>query len=232
MPVVRLQGLVARQPVLGAGVERLLQPGGAVVGRADSAHLPGLDQFGVGRQGFRQGRVRVVAVRHVEVDVVGLQPAQRILDLLGDPGLREPLAAVRHLDADLGADHHPLAAAALLQPLADDGLALAPRVAGVPARIHIRRVDEIEACAGEGVEQPERGRFIGGPAEHVAAKGERRDRQARLAELPLFHALSPAVRRRSERVSRPRASPPPASDRIARDPLQIRQPCSGTRSAR
>ena len=70
-----------------------------------------------------------------------------------------------------------------LQPLADDRLGLAALVARDPARVDVGRVDQVEAGLDEGVEQLERGRLVGGPAEDVAAEGERPDLGAGLAEM-------------------------------------------------
>ena len=50
---------------------------------------------------------------------------------------------------------------------------------GHPARVDVGGVDEVEAGVDEGVEQRERGRLVGRPAEHVAAEAERRDRECR-----------------------------------------------------
>jgi len=94
------------------------------------------------------------------------------------------------IHADLRRDDDGVALAALLQPLADHGLGLAPRVALRPDRIDVRGVDEIETRVGERVEQRERRRFVGRPAEDVAAERERRDRQTGTTEGPLLHRTS------------------------------------------
>ena len=76
------------------------------------------------REAERRGH-RVVAVRLVEVDVVGLQALQRGFHLPQNIRLGEPFAGARHIVADLGGNDDLAAAATGLQPVADDGLALA-----------------------------------------------------------------------------------------------------------
>ena len=53
--------------------------------RADRAHLSGLDEVGQGREGLLDVDGRVGAVDLVEVEVIGLQAAQGVLDLGDDP---------------------------------------------------------------------------------------------------------------------------------------------------
>ncbi len=84
--VVRLQGLVAGQLLGGADAERFGQARRVVVGGADGAHLALPDELVVGRQRFLQRRVLVVGVRLVEIDIVGLQTLQRVLDALQNIG--------------------------------------------------------------------------------------------------------------------------------------------------
>ena len=150
--------------------------------------LPALTSCGMRRQRLLERRRGVVAMRLVEVDVVGLQPLQRVLDGAHDVGpAARPLLIRRHLHAALGGDDHLRAVAAGLEPVADDGLALAAAVAGLPSRIDVGGVDAVEAGADKGVEQRERGLLVRRPAEHVAAEDERRDLQSASAELALLH---------------------------------------------
>jgi hypothetical protein len=61
----------------------------------------------------------------VEVDVVGAQPAQAVVDLAQDRLARQP-AAVRplaHLAEDLGGDHHLVAPGEVAQRAAENLLA-------------------------------------------------------------------------------------------------------------
>ena len=74
--VLRLQHFIARQAQPRAHGQCLGQPGRAVVGGADGAHRAFADQLGKGRQRFFQWGVSVVGVGLVEIDVIGLQPAQ------------------------------------------------------------------------------------------------------------------------------------------------------------
>ena len=76
--VVRLQRLVARHALPRAGPQRLAQARGRVVRCADSPDLALLDQLRERPERLVERRGRVVAVRLVEVDMVGLQPPQRI----------------------------------------------------------------------------------------------------------------------------------------------------------
>jgi hypothetical protein len=66
----------------------------------------------------------------------------------------------------------------LLQPFADDRLGIAALVAGNPGGIDVGGIDRIEARIEEGVENPEGGLLVGGPAEDIAAENDRRDRKA------------------------------------------------------
>jgi hypothetical protein len=91
--------------------------------------------------------------------------------------------------ADLGRDDHVVPLAAALQPVADHDLGLAALVAAHPHRIHVRGVDCVDAGGYACVEQLERGRFIGGPAEHVAAEHQWREFDAGTAQLTLLHCL-------------------------------------------
>ena len=84
-----------------------------------------MDQVGERGERLLDVGVRVGAVDLVEVDVVGLQAAQRVLDRAHDPAPRvAPLVGVvAHRAADLGGEHDVVAAA--LERLADDLLGLA-----------------------------------------------------------------------------------------------------------
>src|SRR3546814_3411929 len=55
----------------------LRQPLRRIIGRADRAHNPRIDQFGKGAEHFAQRHVRVVLVREIEVDDVGTEPVDR-----------------------------------------------------------------------------------------------------------------------------------------------------------
>ena len=154
--VERLQALVARQTLPRADGQRLGEAAGARGSRRRwRAPCPASISRVEGAQGFLQRGVGIVVVGLVEVDVVGLQALQRVLHRLPDIVGRQALAVRPHFLADLGGDDHPVAIAAALQPLADDGLGFAALVARGPARIDVRGVDQLEAGVDEGVEQPE-----------------------------------------------------------------------------
>ena len=77
--------------------------------------------------------------------------------------------------------------------MADHAFALAAAVAFDPTRVDVGGVDQVEAIVDEGIEQVERRGLVGGPAEHVATEGERRDREAAAAEGTRLHANSLAA---------------------------------------
>ncbi len=139
--------------VLLAHGERFLEAFGAEIRGADSPHLACLGEPVVGAERVRQRCFRVIGVRLVQVDMVGLQALERILDGALYVSGREALFVRRHLHAHLGGDDNLVALAAFLQPFADEGFRFAALVAGDPARIHVGRVDEIEAFVHETVEQ-------------------------------------------------------------------------------
>jgi hypothetical protein len=102
---------------------------GVHLGRTEIAHsdrpdLARLKQVGHRCRGFPDGRVRIGPVHLVDVDDVGLQATQRILDLLDDP-CPAPVAErlmVLPVEADFGRDHGALATATLRERLADNRL--------------------------------------------------------------------------------------------------------------
>ena len=66
-------------------------------------------QVVVHREGLLQRGVGVREVRVVEVDVVGAQAAQAVLDLLDDVPARQPSGRVEPTFTGLGRDHHVVA---------------------------------------------------------------------------------------------------------------------------
>ncbi|MNP20388.1 hypothetical protein D3C76_1129580 [compost metagenome] len=121
-------------------------------------------------------------MRLVEVDVVGLQTAQRGFHGLFDVDGGEALVAVAHVHADLGGDDHLVALAGSLQPVADDGFRFAACMRGQPAGVDVCCVDAVQAGVQQRIQQAERGRFVGRPAEYIAAEYQGRNLQARLAK--------------------------------------------------
>ena len=185
--VFRLQGFVARQSVALAHPQRFFQAIRLIVGGADRPHLAGLNQRIERRQRLFQRRIAVIVVRLVEIDIIGLQTAQRIFHRLLNIARRQPLFAFAHRFAHLGGDDHLVALAALLQPFADDGFRFAAPVARRPAGRNVGGIDKVELIVHQRIQQIERGRLIRRPAEHVAAKGQRRHLNARTAQLFLAH---------------------------------------------
>ena len=95
-----------------------------------------------GAKGLVHRRYRVEVVQPVDVDVVGLQAAQRILQLLDD-GLAAGAAPIRvtaiEIPEELGAEHDPVTQARTAgQVLADDYL-------GMAVGVHVGRVDRVAA---------------------------------------------------------------------------------------
>ena len=115
----------------------------------------------------------------VEVDVVGLQPAQARVERPADVerGELAGVGPVVHVAVELGRDDRPLApAAALGEPVADDGFrgALARRSA-----VDVGGVEEIDALlVGRSMIENESGSLVSQPKFMVP-------RQIRLTERPL-----------------------------------------------
>src|SRR5438552_4698070 len=133
-------------------------------------------------------RVLVIPVRLVEVDTVDLQTTERRLDRLQDVITAQDLVSMPHVGAHFGRDDDVVVPSSLCDPASDDRFRFATLVSSDPPRIGVRRVDQVEAGADEGVEQPERHRLVRRPAEHIAAQGERRDLESGITELASIHA--------------------------------------------
>src|SRR5664280_511261 len=107
-------------------------------GRADVAHLPGLDHVVESFHRLFDRRLGVEAVDLVEVDVVGAQPGQRGVDLLHHRAARQALATrpIGHLPVQLGGQDDVFTPRVLLDRVAHDLLAAAVpvHVGGVPER--------------------------------------------------------------------------------------------------
>jgi hypothetical protein len=136
----------------------------------------------------------VVAVDLVEVDVVGAQPPQRMVDLGHDrlAGQPLPVRAGTHRVAQLGRDDDVVAVGEVLERAAEDLLA-------GPVRVHVRGVEEVDARLERVLDQGPGLLLAEGP-DGVAAVGlavaHRADRdggdvQAGGAELHVTHGGSP-----------------------------------------
>ena len=167
-------------------VERRLDPVRRPLAEADVARLAGLDDLGQRLHRLLERRVVVVAVALVEVDVVGLQPLQRGVDLLVDLLAREAAVAPAHREVDLGRERERVARVA--------GEDLAPGALGRAAAVHVGGVEERDA----GVERRARARLglLAADAARVGqprAERDDRDLEFRVAELTMFHAASTLI---------------------------------------
>jgi len=100
------------------------------VGDTQVAHLAGVHEIVEGRHRLLDGGVHVPAVQPIEIDVVGLQPPQRLL-ALGDDRLAAGAAPIGIADlevgAELGRDDEAVALVALTAyVIADDPSPSAP----------------------------------------------------------------------------------------------------------
>ena len=104
----------------------------------------------------------------IQVDVVGAEPAQAVLHLAhySQPGVAPLVDALPHVAVHLAREHDVVAAA--LQRTADDLL-------GLPGRVHVGRVDEVDAAVDGGVDVPHAVVHVGvaPPAEHHRAEAVR-----------------------------------------------------------
>ena len=126
---------------------------------------------------MREVRVRVVEL--VQIDVVGLEVPEALLDLLHDAVAGR--LALQLGEVVLGGDDR--VAAPALERLADVDLALAQAVGD-------RRVDEVDADVQALVDDPRALRGVGdalGVPEVVGPEADDRDVEAGVAELAVFH---------------------------------------------
>ena len=119
----------------------------------------------------------------VEVDPVGLQAAQAVLDGLDDPAARVApvVRVVAHLAVHLAGEHDPVALAAG-EGLADDLLRLA-------LRVHVGGVDEVDPRVERPVDDPDRLVVVGvAPrAEHHRPEAHRSHLHSGPAERAQLH---------------------------------------------
>jgi len=185
---MRLDRIVAREVMPVADPQRFGQQPRRVVARPDVAHLAGSHQVIQRAQRFVEWRVPVRGMRLVEIDVVGIQAAQAVLDGAHDVLAAEALAVrpVPHARAHLGRDHD-LVARPGAQPPADDALGDAAGIAGCPPAVDVRRVDEVDAGLPGAVEHTE-GLLLGGsPAKRHRAQAQLADLQPGASQLTIFH---------------------------------------------
>src|SRR5207253_2380110 len=115
----------------------------------DRADLAGAYQLRQRGKRLLDVGVGVGPVNLVQVDVVGLQAAQRVLDLGYDPAPRgaSPVWVVAHREAHLGGEDNVIAAA--LEGLADDLFRFA-------AGVGVGGVDEVDSSVQRAVDDADR----------------------------------------------------------------------------
>ncbi len=162
--------------------------GGGHRRRADRADLAAVDQVRERGQRLLDVGVGVRPVDLVQVDVVGLQAAQRVLDLGHDPapGVASLVGIVAHRRRTLGREDDVVAAP--LERLADD-------LFGLAAGVHVGGVDEVDPRVQRLVDDADRVVMVGvadGP-EHHRAERVGTDLDAGPAEGAVLHAAPPGV---------------------------------------
>lgn len=164
----------------------------------DVADLARLDQVVQRLHRLLDRGVRVEAVDLVEVDVVGAQAPQAVVDLghhrlAGESGAVGPGA---HPAVHLGREHDVVAAGEIGQCLADDLLAGA-------VGVHVGGVEEGDAGLQRLPDQRTRGRLVEGPLVRApvghavghAAQADPRHVQTRRTELHVLHRCRSRLRR-------------------------------------
>jgi len=126
----------------------------------------------------------------IQVDVVGLQAAQAVLAGRDDVVRREVLAAVADPGGaargagDLGGQHQAFACARTAgEPVAEDALGGAVGLGTCGHRIHLGRVDEVDAAFERAVEDGKGGGLVDLFAEGHGAQADRGDVQVAAAQL-------------------------------------------------
>jgi len=153
---------------------------------AERADLAGVDEIRKHPERLVDVRVRVEAVDLVEIDPVGVEPAQTVLDRLRDPapGGSAVVRVLTERQTDLRGEHD-VVAAAVGQGLADDRLRL-------PGRVEVGRVDEVDAGVERAVDDPDRVVVVtvAERAEHHRAEAQLTDRDAGASQWPIVHGGS------------------------------------------
>ncbi|SSN11448.1 Uncharacterised protein [Klebsiella pneumoniae] len=91
--IFRLQHLPGRQAALARHLQRPRQLHRIEVRSPHRADFSGLLQAMEGLQRFRHRGLRIRPVGEVEVDIIGIQATQRVVNRLLDPGFAEPFMA-------------------------------------------------------------------------------------------------------------------------------------------
>lgn len=129
----------------------------------------------------------------VEIDIVGAEPVQRLVDRVEDiraheprrPAAAEPV--VRRAADHLGRQHHAVAVVARLHPRADDALGASLRFGFRRDRIELGRVDEVDAVLEREVELDVAVGLGVLLAEGHRPEADFRDKDAGAAKPALFH---------------------------------------------
>ena len=150
------------------------EPFGTVVRRPDGAHLPLLHQFRVNFERLIKRCIRIVTVRLIKIDVIRLQPPQRIFDRAQNISFRQAFHVRSHLQPNFCGNDDFIASATLLEPLADDSFRFPAVIARRESGISVSSVDEIKSGGDESIEQSEGCSLIHRPAEDVPAERQRR----------------------------------------------------------
>ena len=217
---VVLDAVEAGQAVLFRGPEVLHEAPGGFVAAADGPHLALLHQAGQRLQSVLLAHAVVGPVGLVEVDVVGLQPAQAGLAGLDDLAAVQGGEAAAHRRAepavaragDLGGQDDFIPAAGL-QPAADDGFGDPAGFGTGRHRVDFGGVQEVDASLPGPVQDGQGGGFVGLQAERHGSQADVGDHQAAASEASALHAPSyrEAGRADQPRTARRRGRPPPLS---------------------
>ncbi len=165
--------------------------------RPDVAHLARLHQVVQGLHGLLDRGVRVVAVDLVEVDVVGAEAAEAVVDLGHDrlAGQAVRVGSRPHPPVHLGREHDLVTPGEVGERPADDLLAGA-------VGVDVGGVEEVDPGLQRLPDQRARGLLVEGPLVHApvgqtvghAAQTDPRDVQARRTELHVLHRCRSCLR--------------------------------------
>ena len=195
--IARLVAVEAGEAGLIGRGERQPQLPGAVVGRAGVADFAPAAQVVERLHRLLDRRVAVGPVQLVEVDVVGLQAAQRLVDGGEDVLARRSalVGVVAHRREAFGGEHDAVARLGL-EPAPDDFLGGSDGVCA--DGVDIGGVDEVDAAVGGGGHDALRLRLFGLEAEGHGAEADFGDAEAGASHASVVHCgSSPFARRAS-----------------------------------
>ncbi len=140
--------------------------------------LPCRDQRRKRFHGFFERRIEIIPVRLVEIDIISLQPPQRIIHRRRDPGFRETAFCPAHLHAAFGRNDYFAPVPTPRQPVADDGFGFARPYVRAEIAYRNPRYRSHSGRLRPAIQNFEAGRRVQAPAEHIAAEHDRRQRDA------------------------------------------------------